>query len=229
MAQVVGESAEPTEPGVVAKSVDGFELTANSQGNHGIVAESSGDPGGGKAAIFGSHRANGMGVVGESGAGVGVVGDAKEGQGVVGHSQTSHGVIGDTHSDPSRGHAGVLGAHLAGGMGVIGQSVGAGPGVVGTTDTGTGVIGECKSTKGVAVLGRGGQVAGRFEGLVEVTNGITVGGTDPIARIAALEREIESLKTQVAADIMQRITTLENAMGSVQETIGGILTQLSSR
>lgn len=198
MTQVVGESADPGEPGVVARSRDGFALTAASGSNHGVVGESSGSPQGGKAGVFGSHRADGIGVAGESGAGVGVVGDSKDGQGVVGHSRTSHGVVGDTRSDPSRGHAGVLGAHLAGGMGVIGQSVGSGPGVVGTSDDGTGVIGECTSATGVGVLGRGGSTAGRFEGSVEITGGLVVAGSDLVARIVGLEGEIVALKARIA-------------------------------
>ncbi|MEU4703292.1 hypothetical protein [Nonomuraea dietziae] len=192
--QVVGESANPTEPGIIAKSSDAPALAAHSQTNHGILGETHADPSTGKAAVFGSHRADGMGVLGESDAGIGVFGNSKDGQGVMGRSQTSHGVVGDTRSDPSRGHAGVLGAHLANGMGVIGES-GGGAGVVGTTKSGTGVIGESKTGQGIGVLGRGGRVAGRFEGMVEITGALAVEGSNVLIRIAALERELARLKS----------------------------------
>lgn len=92
---------------------------------------------------------------------------------------------------------GVLGVHAGRGPGVVGRSDGADGvygqgahnGVVGrssaaqhsgvwadNTGGGVGVAGTSDAAGGVGVYGRGGQLAGRFQGNVEVTGDINVGG-----------------------------------------------------
>jgi hypothetical protein len=68
-----------------------------------------------------------------------------------------------------------------------------GAGVFGSSVTGIGV-----SEKGTGISGKGGFLAGHFEGVVEVTGGLVVAKVDVTSRIAALERELATLKTRVA-------------------------------
>jgi hypothetical protein len=98
--------------------------------------------------------------------GAGVMGQA-EGPGVIGVSKTWHGVYGET---PSKvGGAGVWGEHKGNGNGVVGNSIG----------TGAGVIGISKA--GIGIHGKGGRLAGFFEGNVEVTGDIKLTGGNDVA------------------------------------------------
>lgn len=103
--------------------------------------------------VFGTGR---RGVVGESPTFQGVFGHSVENAGVVGESTKFHAVFGISHSSHN---GGVFGANDNGGWGVIGRS-----------DSNTGVSGE--SATGIGVHGKGGQLAGLFEGDVEVTGDI---------------------------------------------------------
>jgi hypothetical protein len=110
--------------------------------------------------VFGTNTAGGTGVAGVSKGWMGVYGKSESttggagvmgeavGAGVVGVSKTWHGVYGET-------------ASTAGGAGVWGESKADGNGVVGI---GRGF--------GVGVHGKGGRLAGYFEGDVEVTGDI---------------------------------------------------------
>jgi len=82
--------------------------------------------------------------------------------GVVGESNEFHAVFGISHD---RNNGGVFGANDKGGRGVIGIS-----------DSNTGVSGE--SNTGVGVHGKGGRLAGFFEGDVEVTGDIRLTNAD---------------------------------------------------
>jgi hypothetical protein len=97
------------------------------------------------AAIIAINDANGEGIRGRSGGNVGVVGESNTGRGVYGVSNTNFGVSGI-----SKQSTGVLGSAEA---------------------TGTGVKGESKS--GIGVHGKGGLLAGFFEGDVKVTGDIS--------------------------------------------------------
>jgi hypothetical protein len=89
----------------------------------------------------------------------GIRGSSAEGRGVEGWATDSEGVVGISTN----------------GSGVWGQAGASGTGVVGTSKNGVGVAGASEDPEtGVGVLGRGGRVAGRFEGDVEVTGKITV-------------------------------------------------------
>lgn len=110
------------------------------------------------AAVTGTNNNGGWGVTGRSAAGVGVSGE----------SQSLIGVSGVTHDS---NNAGVLGTNTGGGWGVTGRSDGA---------TGTGVSGE--SADGVGVHGKGGRLAGRFDGPVDVNGGLFVDGAVTISK-----------------------------------------------
>jgi hypothetical protein len=84
--------------------------------------------------------------------GAGVMGEAV-GPGVVGKSQTWHGSYGETTS--TTGGAGVWGEHKGAGIGVAGISL-----------------------SGIGVYGKGGHLAGQFEGDVEVTGDIRLTNAD---------------------------------------------------
>jgi hypothetical protein len=92
-------------------------------------------------------------VSGESTSGLGVHGVSASSVGVQGESTSLNGVSGLSH-DPH--NAGVLGVNDGGGWGVTGRSAN------------VGVSGECLSTTGVGVHGKGGVLAGFFEGGVKV-------------------------------------------------------------
>lgn len=92
------------------------------------------------------------GVVGVSKDFQGVFGKSVENAGVVGVSDKMHGVYGDCHN-PNGG--GVYGTNDRGGFGVIGVSA-----------------------SGIGVSGKGGRLAGRFEGDVEVTGDIRLANAD---------------------------------------------------
>jgi hypothetical protein len=91
------------------------------------------------------------GIVGDSPTGVGVFGISQDGAGVEGHSDKFHAISGITHS----GFAGVFGVSDAGGTGVAGES-----------------------NHGIGVHGKGGRLAGLFQGDVEVTGDIRLANAD---------------------------------------------------
>jgi hypothetical protein len=72
---------------------------------------------------------------------------------------------------------------------------------VSTTARQAGVEGR-NQDGGIGVLGRGGRLAGKFEGDVEVTGKLSVAGEDIQAVIQSLIQQISSLE--------QRVATLEN-------------------
>jgi hypothetical protein len=116
----------------------------------GVVGSSHSTSGG--AAIWGEHHADGTGVYGKSKGGHAVLGDSETGYAVRGRSQ---------------------------GTGVLGESK-TWMGVYGYTESTTGghaVMGESKGT-GAAICGKGGRVAGFFEGDVEVTGDIRLTRAD---------------------------------------------------
>jgi hypothetical protein len=101
--------------------------------------------------VFGTGR---RGVVGESDTFQGVYGRSRDNAGVVGESQQFHALFGISHGS---NNGGVIGINDAGGFGVIGKS---------------------DSNTDVAVHGRGGRLAGLFQGDVEVTGDIRLANAD---------------------------------------------------
>jgi hypothetical protein len=181
------------------QGVSGF-----SDSNAGVAGESnkfhaiygvSHDPN--NAGVMGISDGGGWGVSGYSNSNTGVAGESPTGVDVHGKSQFGDGVVGVGHrgvygwSDTFQGvsgfsnsNAGVAGesnkfhaiygiSHDPNNAGVIGINDGGGWGLSGYSTTNTGVTGE--SPTGVGVHGKGGRLAGFFEGPVLVQGNITVG------------------------------------------------------
>ncbi|MFJ3164396.1 hypothetical protein [Streptomyces kanasensis] len=161
MAQVKGTSDGPGVAGVV-----GDAGTTDNDGVQGFSASNN------RAGVIGVNKQAGVGVKGVSEKQDGVQGFSKNFDhfGVIGDNQAGVGVRGQ-----SSNHDGVQGVtHAAGRAGVVGvcdDPVG-GNGVLGRSNNASGVAGV--SSSGIGILGRGGQLAGRFEGNVEVTGDIVL-------------------------------------------------------
>lgn len=152
---VVGESE--TFQGVFGKSGDNAGVVAESQKFHAVFAISHSSNNGG---VIGINDAGGFGVIGRGRIGVtgesetfqGVLGTSRDNAGVVGESAKFHAVFGISHDV---NNAGVFGTNDKGGFGVIGVSA-----------------------QGVGISGKGGRLAGFFEGDVEVTGDIRLANAD---------------------------------------------------
>jgi hypothetical protein len=121
---------------------------------------------GGGAGVYAESQAT-NGLQAEGGAN-GVLAKGKGWCGVVGISESTSGGFG------------VYGANTAGGTGVVGESKGW-MGVYGKSESttgGAGVMGEGVGPGGIGIFGKGGRVAGRFEGDVEVTGDIRLLNAD---------------------------------------------------
>lgn len=139
--------------GVYGISEGGSGVTGNSKTWHGVYGETPGSAG---AGVWGEHKGSGSGVVGKTQSttgGAGVWGESP-GPGVIGVSQTWVGVYGETRTPAAQG-AGVWGEHKGDGTGVFGAS-----------------------NTGIGVMGKGGRLAGYFEGDVEVTGDIRLANAD---------------------------------------------------
>jgi hypothetical protein len=143
--------------GVVGESQGFHGVFGKSRDNVGVAAESQNaeamnavSHSAKHAAIIAINDANGEGVRGRSGGNVGVVGESNTGRGLFGISNTNFGVTG-----VSKQSTGVFGKAEAGGAGVIGES-----------------------KSGIGVHGKGGRLAGFFEGDVEVTGDIRLANAD---------------------------------------------------
>jgi hypothetical protein len=163
--------------GVFGKSRDNVGVAAESQNAEAMNALSHSPN---HAAMVAINDANGVGVQGRSGGNVGVVGESDTGRGVMGISNGNFGVSGESQLFPGvRGHSvngrGTEGFsdNLEGVVGISKQNTG----VLGISEAGgAGVIGE--SASGVGVHGKGGRLAGFFEGDVEVTGDIRLANAD---------------------------------------------------
>ena len=131
------------------------------------------------AGVFGASDTDGDGVAGSAKSGRGVNGVSETGdgvhgtgvRGVVGESQTYQGVYGN-----SRANAGVVG-ESAKFHAVFAITHSSFAGVFGSSDAGgTGVAGD--SPTGIGVHGKGGRLAGLFEGNVEITGDLTLTNAD---------------------------------------------------
>jgi hypothetical protein len=178
---IVGRSE--TNYGIRASSIKISGIRSSSEQGPGVEGESNTYHG-----VVGGSKGAGVGVWGASHSGIGVFGESKKNEGVRGVSRSgAAGVVGinesidpkleppprrgdiqpatsganggwfeSTHGEGVRGwsknryHGGVVGINTAGGSGVYGES----------------------DANGVAVHGKGGRLAGKFEGHVEVTGDI---------------------------------------------------------
>lgn len=172
-AGVAGANDDGDGPGVYGRSAKGAGVHGESKGFNGVLGITTADGHAGVAGVCDQGKSNGVygrsahatgvwgeskewiGVYGKSAsttAGAGVMGEAP-GSGVIGKSQTWHGVYGETPS--TTGGAGVCGEHKGGGNGIAGISA-----------------------SGAGVYGKGGRLAGFFEGDVEVTGDIRLTNAD---------------------------------------------------
>jgi hypothetical protein len=149
MSTLIGQSDDPNQAGVLGES-------AISGGGSGVYGRDRTPKGNG---VIGSSE-NGRGVWGHSKIGFGVLGESVNGRGVVATSETNYAIRG--HSTKLSG----IRASSNDGSGVEGEARGAGTGVIGT------------STSGVGVYGKGGRLAGLFEGDLEVTGDIRLANAD---------------------------------------------------
>jgi hypothetical protein len=139
--------------GVYGESNGGSGVTGISKVWMGVYGETVGSA---AAGVWGEHKGAGNGVVGKTQSttgGAGVWGES-HGPGVIGVSQTWVGVYGETRNPAAHG-AGVWGEHKGDGTGVFGVS-----------------------NTGIGVMGKGGRLAGYFEGDVEVTGDIRLANAD---------------------------------------------------
>jgi hypothetical protein len=148
---VIGQSAK--NMGVSGRSTEGFGVQGLSGSNHGVHGESN----------------TGRGVHGISQGFFGVSGFSNTSAGVFGESAQSIGVIGQ-----SAKNIGVVGTSTES-FGVQGNSVTA-VGVNGNSQSGDGVF--AVSANGIGIRAKGGKLAGRFEGDVEVTGDIRLANAD---------------------------------------------------
>jgi hypothetical protein len=170
---VVGESQG--FHGVFGKSRDNVGVAAESQNAEAMNAVSHSSK---HSALVAINDAGGEGVLGRSGPNVGVLGQSSSGRGVHGVSNTNFGVSGLSNRFP-----GVSGTSLDG-RGTEGFSTNR-EGVAGISKKSTGVFGSSEasgtgviglSVSGIGVHGKGGKLAGFFEGNIEVTGNIDVTG-----------------------------------------------------
>jgi hypothetical protein len=165
MANLSGTSTDKDAPGVSGENNEGTGVRGMSKSGTGVLGTSES----GVAVWGGSQSSSGVGGMTDSGigvhgvakSGVGVRGDSETWQGVYGHSNENAGVVGES----DRMHA------------VFGITHSTFAGVYGASDAGgTGVAGE--SNTGIGVHGKGGRLAGFFEGDVEVTGDVRLANAD---------------------------------------------------
>jgi len=177
---LIGTSSDKTIPGV--------EGDCTADGGVGVKGE--------------CKNAGGFGVWGICDTGHGVHGQSKTSKGVVGESEGFQGVFGKSHDNVgvagestnasamaalshSADHAAIIATNDANGVGVQGRS-GGNVGVLGEADTGRGVMGTSNanfgvsgvSVSGIGIHGKGGRLAGFFDGDVEVTGDIRLTNAD---------------------------------------------------
>jgi hypothetical protein len=182
---VVGESE--TFQGVFGKSRDNAGIVGESALFHAVFGVSDSVNNGG---VFGANRAGGFGVIGTCDSNIGVAGDSKTGKGVRGASETGdgvfgtgrRGVVGESETfqgvfGKSRDNAGIVGesAKFHAIFGISHDVNNAG--LFGTNDVGGfGVI--AVSETGIGIAAKGGRLAGRFEGDIEITGDIRLANAD---------------------------------------------------
>jgi hypothetical protein len=178
-------AASRTSAGIRGSSVEGRGVEGWATKSEGVVGISTTGNG-----VWGQTDGPGIGVLGTSPAGIGVHGKSVTSFGVVGESVSGRGVVARSDTDyglraSSRASAGIRGSSVEGrgvegwatkSEGVVGIST-TGNGVWGQTDgPGIGVLGSSKG--GIGVYGKGGRLAGFFEGDVEVTGDLRLTNAD---------------------------------------------------
>jgi hypothetical protein len=161
---VHGRSHSPSDSGVWG------ENTGAGYGVSGSTSSSQQPGASGTAGVWGNNADSGTGVKGTSAGGDGVLGQGNN-NGVHGVtlSKAASGVCGENLVGGGGNGNGVTGvSNQSGGSGVWADNTGGGMGVAGTSD----------APGGIGVYGRGGKLAGRFEGSVEVTGDVILANQD---------------------------------------------------
>lgn len=96
------------------------------------------------------------------------------------------------------------------GHGVLGQSDGAGTGLVGT------------SRSGIGVFGKGGNLAGFFEGNVEITGSLSIQGVNIqtlLQSVTAIDTRVNSLQQQVNSllQLQQQANSLQQQLENLRQ------------
>jgi hypothetical protein len=171
--------------GIRSSSIEGRGVEGWANASEGVVGISTtgtgvwGQTEGAGTGVLGTSN-TGAGVAGRSQKSIGVRGDSTEGRGVEGTSANDYGMRGHSHksagirgsSDEGRGVEG----WATNSEGIVGISTN-GNGVWGQTEgAGIGVLGSSKG--GIGIYGKGGRLAGFFEGDVEVTGDIRLTNAD---------------------------------------------------
>jgi hypothetical protein len=138
------------------------------------LAEATKNPESNTAAII-KRRGKMAELAGESENGVALSAHSRNNHSVFSVSDTGNGVVGQSKGNPAGGNAGVFGDHLNNGTGVTGRSAG-GFGVAGISQSNHAVFAH--SETGIGAFSKSGQLAGRFEGDVEVTGDIRLTSAD---------------------------------------------------
>lgn len=205
------------------------------------INETSNTPG--QAAVAGINTTTGDGIWGQCDAGRGVVGVSKSGSGVWGATISSRAVVGANDEEgtgvwgETKKGRGVVGIVQTDGDGTWGQCD-TGRGVVGVSKSGSGVWGETTSGRAVVgvsatdigVFGKGGRLAGFFEGNVDVTGSLTVQGTN-IGGLAGRIQAVEALAGRVQAleGIAGRVQNLEQKIAALESQVNTAVSNLTGR
>jgi len=173
----------------------------------------------------------GIGIHGTSSSSTGAGGISESGIGVHGISKTADAVFGS--GDKGRGVVGVSGAAT----GVEGAST-SGAGVWGTSENGRGVVGVAKANNaieghstggagvfgvsgtGVGIIGKGGLLAARFEGDVEVTGDVRLANADCAEAFDIAEADTVDPGTVM---ILSEDGLLHQSQGAYDRRVAGII------
>jgi hypothetical protein len=147
-------------------------------------------------------------------AGQGVFGLSARGEGVRGMSSGLHGAVVGTNDNQSDNA----------GQGVFGQSD-KGEGVRGINNNPNhgAVVGTNEHPAGIGIFGKGGRLAGQFEGNVQITGTLDLQGENVGDRLQALEGS-----AQASAGLAARVATIENRMNTLQQQVNNIQQQLTA-
>ena len=180
MASVVGDVSNPNEIGVSGSSAkfEGVRGTSHAAGHGGVVGiNDEGTDSAGPGVYGESVKGEGVRGVSHSAFHGGVVGTCdNEAAGVFGESTKGEGVRGVSHSPF---HGGVVGTCDNEAAGVFGESTkGEGVRGVGHSAAHGAVVATNDNPAGIALFAKGGRLAGRFEGDVEVTGDVRLVNAD---------------------------------------------------
>jgi hypothetical protein len=177
---------------------------------------------------------------------IGVTGESTQFEGVrgIGHAENHGAVVGINDSSGDGAGPGVYGesskgegvrgiSHSAVHGAVVGTCDNEAPGIFGESSKGEGVrgvghsaahgavVGTNENPSGVGIFGKGGRLAGQFEGDVEISGGLKVHG------VQIVPEQNDKLDRQVAV-LQQQVTTLQQQLPGLQQLVNNLQSQLAS-